>query len=61
MPEPTADEPLVITERAGWGVRLSRLAAERPEWIEVDLNPVIATPAGATIVDGLVVTAAVDA
>ena len=36
-------------------VAVGRLAVERPEIVELDLNPVIATAAGATIVDALVV------
>jgi len=36
-------------------VAVGRLAAARPEIVELDLNPVIATAAGATIVDALVV------
>lgn len=38
-------------------VGLARVAFERPEVIEVDLNPVIANPAGAVAVDALVVLA----
>lgn len=38
-------------------VALSRLGAERPDIIEVDLNPVIASPRGALAVDALVVLA----
>jgi acyl-CoA synthetase (NDP forming) len=37
--------------------RLSTLALERPGWIEVDLNPVIATPGGPLAVDALIVEA----
>ena len=36
-------------------VAVGRLAAARPEIVELDLNPVIASEAGATIVDALVV------
>ncbi len=36
-------------------VDLSRLAVERGDLLEVDLNPVIATPDGAVAVDALVV------
>lgn len=36
-------------------VRLGRLAMERPDIAEIDLNPIIATPDGALAVDGLVV------
>src|SRR5262245_49724409 len=36
-------------------VAVGRLAADRPDIVELDLNPVIATAAGATIVDALVV------
>jgi acyl-CoA synthetase (NDP forming) len=36
-------------------VGLSRLATERSDIVEVDLNPVIATPGGAVAVDALVV------
>ena len=38
-------------------VALSRLALQRPDILEVDLNPVIATPEGALAVDALVVLA----
>ena len=38
-------------------VALSDLAMERPDIVEVDLNPVIATPDGAVAVDALVVLA----
>ena len=38
-------------------VALSDLAIERPDIVEVDLNPVIATPDGAVAVDALVVLA----
>jgi succinyl-CoA synthetase beta subunit len=38
-------------------VDLSRLAVERSDLLEVDLNPVIATPDGAVAVDALVVLA----
>ncbi len=41
-------------------VALSRLASERSDIVEVDLNPVIATPAGAVAVDALVVLEAFD-
>ena len=34
---------------------LSRLGIERPDLLEVDLNPVIASPDGAVAVDALVV------
>ena len=36
-------------------VALGRLGADRPDVLEVDLNPVIATPSGAVAVDALVV------
>jgi acyl-CoA synthetase (NDP forming) len=36
-------------------VGLGRLAAERPDILEIDLNPVIASPDGVVAVDGLVV------
>ena len=36
-------------------VALGRLGVERPDLLEVDLNPVIATPSGALAVDALVV------
>jgi hypothetical protein len=36
-------------------VALSTLAIERPDLLEVDLNPVIATVDGAVVVDALVV------
>lgn len=36
-------------------VRLGALADERPDWHEVDLNPVIVGAAGATLVDALIV------
>ncbi|HEX7222901.1 MAG TPA: acetate--CoA ligase family protein, partial [Candidatus Limnocylindrales bacterium] len=39
-------------------VRLGRLATERPDIVEVDLNPVIAGPTGAVAVDALVVSTA---
>ena len=39
---------------------LSRLAMERPAWMEVDVNPVIAGPDGAVVVDALIVTSAGD-
>ncbi len=39
-------------------VALSRLATERADILEVDLNPVVAGPGGALAVDALVVTAA---
>ncbi|HYH93817.1 MAG TPA: acetate--CoA ligase family protein [Candidatus Saccharimonadales bacterium] len=38
-------------------VALSRLAIDRPDIVEVDLNPVIAAPTGAVAVDALVVLA----
>jgi acetate---CoA ligase (ADP-forming) len=38
-------------------VRLGRFVADRTEILEIDLNPVIAGPTGATIVDALIVTA----
>lgn len=41
-------------------VGLSRLASERSDIVEVDLNPVIATAAGAVAVDALVVLEAFD-
>lgn len=41
-------------------VGLSRLASERSDIVEVDLNPVIATPTGAVAVDALVVLEAFD-
>jgi acetate---CoA ligase (ADP-forming) len=36
-------------------VRLARAALERPDWLEVDLNPVIVGPEGPIIVDALIV------
>jgi acyl-CoA synthetase (NDP forming) len=39
-------------------VRLGAFIIDRPDVMEVDLNPVVAHPAGATIVDALIVTAA---
>ena len=39
-------------------VALSRLGDERPDIVEVDLNPVIASAGGALAVDALVVLAA---
>jgi hypothetical protein len=39
-------------------VGLGELGLARPDIVEIDLNPVIAGPAGARIVDGLVVLAA---
>jgi len=36
---------------------VSRVAVERSDLLEVDLNPVIATPDGAVAVDALVVLA----
>ncbi len=39
---------------------LSRTALEQAAWAEVDLNPVIGGPTGATIVDALIVTVAAD-
>jgi acyl-CoA synthetase (NDP forming) len=36
-------------------VRLALAAVDRPDWLEVDLNPVIAGPDGAIIVDALIV------
>jgi hypothetical protein len=36
-------------------VALGRLASERPDVLEVDLNPVVASAAGAVAVDALVV------
>ena len=42
---------------AGLIVALSTLALERPDVLEVDLNPVIASPEGALAVDALVVLA----
>ena len=36
-------------------VALGRLATERPDILEVDLNPVVATATGAVAVDALVV------
>jgi hypothetical protein len=38
-------------------VRLGRLGSERPDVLEVDLNPVIASAAGAVAVDALAVLA----
>ena len=38
-------------------VRLGQIALADPDILEIDLNPVIATPAGATVVDALIVTA----
>jgi acyl-CoA synthetase (NDP forming) len=40
---------------AGMLVALGRLGMERPDILEVDLNPVIASAAGAVAVDALVV------
>jgi acyl-CoA synthetase (NDP forming) len=37
-------------------VAVSRLGHDRPEIVEIDLNPVIASPTGALAVDALVVT-----
>lgn len=42
-------------------VALARLGADRPDIVEVDLNPVIATPHGAVAVDALVVLEGIDA
>ena len=42
---------------AGLIVALSRLGEERPDIVEVDLNPVIASTSGALAVDALVVIA----
>ena len=36
-------------------VRLARAAVDRPDWLEVDLNPVIVGPTGPIIVDALIV------
>ncbi len=36
-------------------VRLGALAVERPDIVEIDLNPVVAGPSGAVAVDALVV------
>jgi acetyltransferase len=36
-------------------VRLAAIAIDRPDWLEIDLNPVIVGPAGPVIVDALVV------
>ncbi|MDQ2964940.1 MAG: acetate--CoA ligase family protein, partial [Chloroflexota bacterium] len=36
-------------------VRLAELAFDRPDWLEVDLNPVIVGPEGPVIVDALIV------
>jgi acyl-CoA synthetase (NDP forming) len=36
-------------------VRLARAAVDRPDWVEVDLNPVIVGPKGPVIVDALIV------
>jgi acetate---CoA ligase (ADP-forming) len=41
-------------------VRLARLGHDRPDIVEIDLNPVIATPAGVLAVDALVVLATGD-
>jgi hypothetical protein len=41
-------------------VALARLGADRPDIVEVDLNPVIATPTGALAVDALVVLEGID-
>ena len=38
-------------------VAVSRLGFDRPDIVEIDLNPVIAGPGGAMAVDGLVVVA----
>lgn len=48
---PPVDRPAIAELIAG----LSRLAIERPDIAEVDLNPVIASPDGAVAVDALVV------
>ena len=39
-------------------VALGRLGVDRPDILEVDLNPVIASPSGAVAVDALVVVEA---
>jgi acyl-CoA synthetase (NDP forming) len=39
-------------------VRLGEIALADPDILEIDLNPVIATPDDATVVDALIVTAA---
>jgi acetate---CoA ligase (ADP-forming) len=38
-------------------IGLGKFIAERPDVVEIDLNPVIATPSSVTIVDALIVTA----
>jgi hypothetical protein len=48
---PAADRAAVI----GMLVALGRLGVDRPDILEVDLNPVIAAPSGAVAVDALVV------
>jgi hypothetical protein len=39
-------------------VALGRLGVDRPDVLELDLNPVIASPSGAVAVDALVVVEA---
>ncbi len=48
--------PVNLDVVAGLIAAVSRLAADNAAWQEVDLNPVIASPAGPTIVDALIVT-----
>jgi acetate---CoA ligase (ADP-forming) len=47
--------PVDMAAAAALVVRLARAAVERPDWLEVDLNPVIVGPAGPIIVDALIV------
>ena len=42
---------------AGIVVAVARLGVDRPDIVEIDLNPVMASAAGAVVVDALVVTA----
>ncbi len=51
-------EPVDRRSVADIVVGLGRLGVERPDIVEVDLNPVIAGPRGAMAVDALVVTEA---
>jgi acyl-CoA synthetase (NDP forming) len=53
---PPADRPAVAALIVG----LANLAIERPDIVEVDLNPVIASPEGALAVDALVVLEAAE-
>jgi acyl-CoA synthetase (NDP forming) len=47
--------PVDMAAAAALVVRLARAAVDRPDWLEVDLNPVIVGPRGAIIVDALIV------